>query len=95
MTITHLSHFGLEKIGDTNDSIIFAGSLAACRRMAFAHGLEVDRYEGSIVSSDSGFATYTTATPESFSFCYFKQGGFICKARDGYSLLIRKEDWND
>lgn len=94
MTATHISHFGLTQIGQTADSIVFEGSLGACRRMAFAHGLEVEKYEGQTVSIEGGRATMAPASADKFTWCFFKQGGFICKTRDGWSLLLRMETWN-
>jgi hypothetical protein len=93
MTITHLSHFGLTVIGQTADNMIFEGTLAACRRMAFAHGMEIDRYEGRTVSIEGRRATYTTASENDFSFCWLKQGGFINKTRDGYCLVMPMNVW--
>lgn len=95
MTSTHISHFGLEKIGETNDTIIFQGTLANCRRMAFAHGLEIEKYEGYILSSDSAGAVYTTADSKNFSRCLFVQGGMIQKTQGGYCLVMRQDAWKN
>lgn len=93
MMHTHLSHFGLVKIGETNDSIIFAGSLAACRRMAFAHGMEVSRYEGRTIAIEGSRAFTTPADSGNFTWMHFQDGGFIVKGRDDYSLLIPQNVW--
>lgn len=94
MVITHLSHFGLEKIGETKDTVIFSGSLANCKRLAFAHGMEVEKYEGYIVSSDSAGAVYTPADGKNFSRILFKTGGMIQKCQTGYALVMPVAVWN-
>lgn len=93
MTITHLSHLDLTKIGETRDSILFEGSLAACRRMAFAHGMEVEKYEGATVGMDGSRAFTIPADANSFVWCFFRGGGFIQRGRDNYCLLIPMAVW--
>lgn len=93
MTMTHLSHFEITKIGQTEDNVVFEGSLAACRRLAFAHGMEVDRYEGRTVSIDNGKAICVPADDKDFSCCWFKGSGLIIKSRDGYCLVMPMTAW--
>lgn len=93
MTLTHTSHFGLTLLSQTDDNIVFEGSLSACRRMAFAHGMEVDRYEGRTISIDGRRATYTPADEKHFSICWFKGSGLIVKSRDGYCLVMPLAVW--
>ena len=83
----------LTKVGQTADSVIFEGSLAACRRLAFAHGMEVERYEGRTISIDGRHAVYAPADEKGFSFCWFKGGGLIHKARDGFVLVMPIRVW--
>lgn len=93
MTLTHLSHFGLTLLRETADNVVFEGSLAACRRMAFAHGMEVDRYEGRTVSVNAGRAVTTPASEGDFSVCWFKGSGLVAKTRDGYCLVLPQAAW--
>lgn len=93
MTITNLSHFGLTIIGETRENVIFSGSLADCKRMAFAHGMEVDRYEGRTVSFDRCHATYTPADAKDFSCCWFKGSGLIMKCDGCYCLVMPLAKW--
>lgn len=93
MTITHLSHFGLTRIATTETNVLFEGGKGACKRLAAAHGMEVERYEGAITGSDCGIGHYLPATPESFSRCFYKGGGLIQKTRDAYCLVMPKEIW--
>lgn len=95
MTLTHLSHFGLSQIGQTSDNILFEGSLAACKRMAFAHGMEIERYEGFLVGCDGSHATYTQADSRSFSRILLRNGGMIQKTRDGFCLVMPNSAWEN
>ena len=45
MIHTHSSHVGLDKVAETPDSIIWAGSLGACKCWAAAHGCETEEME--------------------------------------------------
>lgn len=93
MTITHLSHFGMTLVAETDDNVVFSGKLADCRRMAFSHGLEIDRYEGQTISSENGKSIQAPADANKFVWAFFKQGGFILKGRDDWSLLMPKAVW--
>lgn len=93
MTATHLSHFGLTHFATSGESIMFHGSKADCKRMAFAHGMEVEKYEGRALGCDGGRLLSAPADSENFSFCFFKGGGFIHRERDGYLLLMPLEVW--
>jgi hypothetical protein len=93
MTITHLSHFGLTVIGQTTDNIIFEGPLQDCRRMAFAHGMEVDRYEGRTLAIDGRGAILAPADASNFSCCWFKGSGLLMKTRDAYCLVMPMSIW--
>lgn len=93
MLVTHPSHFGLEMIGNTSTSVVFQGSLADCRRMAFAHGMEIAKYEGRTISINSGHAIMAPASENSFSLCWFKEGGMIAKTQDAYALVIPKRTY--
>jgi hypothetical protein len=93
MTITHLSHFGLEIIGQTNDSVVFVGQLGACKQMAAAHGMEIERYEGFVVSSGPQGATFTPANPKNFSRIWFRDGGMIQRGRDNFTLVMPRKLW--
>lgn len=93
MTITHISHFGLKNIGITSDNVLFSGSKGACKRMASAHGMEVEKYEGRILGSDCGIAATMTADSETFSICWFIGGGMVIKGRDDYTLVMPLGVW--
>jgi hypothetical protein len=97
MTITHLSHFDAELIAETKDNVIFLGTLAACRRLAFAHGMEVERYEGPILSSIGGIAQYASADAKNFAICWFVGRGMIIKVGigDDYSLVMPVNVWKN
>ena len=88
--IGHLSHYGLEKVGETPDNIIFSGTLAACRGMAFAHGLEIVRTEGRILSINGR----STTTNETDVVRYVLTQGMIQRCRDGWSLVMPLAVWN-
>ena len=94
MTLTHLSHFDLTEIGRTDDNVILEGSLAACKRIAAAHGLEVVRYEGMITGSDGNRATYAPVDMARPSLIYLTRG-MIVRGRDGYSIVIPMDVWNN
>ena len=93
MTITHLSHFDVELISETSGNVVFAGTLAACRRMAFAHGLEVDRTEGATISSENGRGVYAPADSNAPTMTWLKPSGLIAKGRDDYTLVMPKDRW--
>ena len=93
MTMTHVSHFGLDLIRETTESLVFVGGLGACKRMAAAHGMEIDRYEGFLVSSDSHGGVFTPASPKSFSRILYRGGGMVQKGRDDYTLVMPRRVW--
>lgn len=81
----------LEMIGNTSTSVVFQGSLISCRRMAFAHGMEIAKYEGRTISIDCGHAIMSPASKDNFSICWFKEGGMIAKTQDAYALVMPKD----
>jgi hypothetical protein len=93
MTLTHLSHLDLTEIARTGDSIVFEGTLAACKRMAFAHGMEIERYEGPILSMNGGVAQYGMASETRPAAIWFKNGGLIIKGRDNYCFVMPLGVW--
>ena len=93
MTITHPSHFDVREINRTSDSIVFSGTLAGCRKLAFAHGMEVAEYCGRLIEFDGVRAVSAPATPADFSVCYFVGGGLIHRGRDGYTLVMPMSVW--
>lgn len=93
MTKTKKPLFGLTPVGDSDTSVMFTGTLANCRRMAFAHEMEVDKLEGAILSSDCGHAIYAPVNESAPMWTMFKNGGFIHKGRDNYFLLIPLSIW--
>jgi hypothetical protein len=95
MTLTHLSHFGLEKLAETSTNVVFSGSLAACKRLAFAHGMEVESYEGRCLGMAGGRATVAAADATNFSAVWFKGGGLVLKGRDNYTLVMPLEVWRN
>jgi hypothetical protein len=95
MTITHLSHFGLEKIGETPESIIFEGTLGACKKLAFSHGCEISQSQGRILGCDGGRAHFDTTTMTSH---WLKSetgdhAGLIQKTRDAWALVLSRKVW--
>lgn len=93
MVIAHLSHYELEHIATTADSAIFSGTLAACKRMAAAHGMEIERYEGCIISCDGSTAIYAPASESQPNRIIYKSGGMIQRCQDGYSLVMPIGVW--
>lgn len=91
MTITHLSHFGLEEVGRSNENLILEGTLAACKRMAAAHGLEVVTTEGRTIGSDGKNAIVNTATVVR----YLLTAGMIERTRDAWALVMPLTVWQD
>lgn len=95
MTATHLSHFGLKMTGESEDRVFFEGSLANCKRMAFAHGCQVSSEEGPILESGGGKAIYAV-TPIVTYWLVDETGdhaGMIKKIQDGWILLLSREVW--
>lgn len=95
MTMTHVSHFGLTLLSETSTGLVFEGSLGACKRMAFAHGLEVDEVRGPILGSVNGVATYGHLNPERPMSMTFKGGGLVQRAQDGYCLVLPRSVWEN
>lgn len=95
MTTTHLSHFGITKLGESRDSIIFAGTLAACKRLAAAHGMEIESYRGRTVSTDCGRAIYAPSSPDSFVSATYVGGGLLHKGQDDWALVMPLEVWRN
>jgi hypothetical protein len=93
MTIAHISHYDLTEIGRTSDNIVFSGSLGACKRMAAAHGMEVESMEGAITGCDGNRATYLPPDESKPALAWFKGGGLIIRGRDDYSLLMPLAVW--
>lgn len=95
MLITHPSHFGLEKIAETETSVVLTGSLANCKRIAAAHGMEVDSYEGCLVSCDGSHAVYAPVDESKPNRIWYKNGGLIQRGRDDYSVVIPRNVWDN
>jgi hypothetical protein len=93
MTLTHLSHFDVKQIGATDDNVIFEGTLAGCRRLAFSHGMEVESYQGRTTGMGGGRTYSESADATNFSCCWFKGGGLLIKGRDGYCLVMPRTTW--
>lgn len=93
MIVTHTSHFGLNIDSRTEDSVVLSGTKANCLRMAAVLGLEIERYEGRTLSLINGVGFSESADRSNFTWCYFRQGGFIHRGRDEYSLVVRMADW--
>jgi hypothetical protein len=91
MTQTHLSHFGLTIIGRTNDNVVLCGTLANCKRIAFAHGLEIIKELHPILSMCGGKATENTAKVSGFEL----SRGLIIKGRDNWTVCIPADVWNE
>jgi hypothetical protein len=91
MTTTHLSHLDLELCGKSDSSVVLSGSLAACKRIAFAHGLEIVGTEGRITGTTGGIASHNTADIVR----YVLNQGMIQKCRDDWSIVIPLEVWNE
>lgn len=93
MTLTHLSHFGLELLATTTTGAVLCGSLANCKRMAAAHGMEVDKYEGRLLSYVNGFATTAPVDMTQPVRITYKNGGMVQKCVDDYTLVIPMAVW--
>lgn len=96
MTMTHLSHFGLTHTGTLHDSVYLEGTLAACKRMAFAHGCTISGEEGRIIEMGSSGAIcnmnditgYWLAGPDG------EHAGMIHRGRDGWTLVLNRQIWD-
>lgn len=97
MTITHLSHYGLTLVETTNDSAVLSGRLADCKRMAAAHGMEIDRYEGQTISIANGRAVHAPADENRPAIIWYKGSGIIARstAEGEYTLVMPVELWNE
>lgn len=79
----------LELLGKPDNNYVFQGTLAACRRLAFANGKEVEQYEGRIIGMAGGVVTREVGTADKFNFCWLKGGGLIHRVPDNkYCLVI-------
>lgn len=61
--------------------------------MAFAHGMEIDRYEGQIIAINNGKALYAPVNEKSYTTIWFKGSGLITKGRDDWSLVMPVKLW--
>jgi hypothetical protein len=93
MTITHTSHFGLTLINTTETSAVFCGTLSACKRMAFAHGMEIEQYEGRVVAINGRHATFAPVDESNPNRIWFVNGGMIQKTPGDYTLVMPIEVW--
>lgn len=91
--MTRLSHFDVKEVARTETNVIFSGTLAGCRKLAFSHGMEVEKYEGRTISFDSRGAVKAPADANNFSACWFKGAGLLMKGRDDYSLVMPLAVW--
>ncbi len=94
-TIAHLSHYDLTEIGTTSTNILFSGTLGACKRMAAAHGMEIEKYEGYVIGINGNQATYTPASATSFSRIWFVDGGMIQRCQGDFTLVMPLEVWRN
>lgn len=94
MTNTHVSHFGLNLINKTTTSVVFSGELSACKRMAFAHGMEISNYEGQTVACNGGRSIQTPVDTKNPNRIWFVDGGMIQRCPDDYTLVMPIEVWN-
>lgn len=94
MTTTHLSHYGLQLVATTADNVVLAGSLADCKRMAAAHGMDIQGYEGCILGAVGGIATYQQLDAARPNRIVYVGGGMIQRGRDDYSLVMPRAVWN-
>jgi hypothetical protein len=96
MVITHLSHYGLETLGQTTDSIVLEGTLANCKRMAFAHGLEITRSNTRLLSFNGSYAVYSSGDYVSYELTDANGlTGLIQKTRDGWALVMPLKLWEE
>ena len=95
MTTTHLSHFGLTKTHETDTRVYFEGTLADCKRIAFAHGCEIIDEEYRILEMN-GTSVITDSTTVT---CYWladqtgEHAGLIHRGRDAWTLAISRAAW--
>ena len=94
MTNTHISHFGLEFTAQTLTSVVLSGTLANCKRIAAAHGMEIDRTEGRIVSCDGDNAIYSPTSGDKPNRIVYKNGGMIQRCANDYAIVIPVDVWN-
>jgi hypothetical protein len=87
MTIKHISHFGLEQVGQTEDNILFSGSLSACKRLAAFHGCSVKSEERMIETPK--IARYWLETHDG------QHGGSIHIGRDDWTLVLPVKVWQE
>lgn len=92
MVHMHLSHYGLKEIARSSTSIVLEGTLANCKRMAFAHGLEIVKANTRLISFDGSHAVY--AGGEDYVSYELSPRGLIHKGRDAWTLVMPIEVWN-
>jgi hypothetical protein len=95
MSITNLSHFGLTEIGRTADNIILEGTEEACKRIAFAHGLEIVAPWYPTIRTDCAAGAVLDC---SRIVGWNLTRGFILRAdyaRDSYHMLIPMQIWEE
>lgn len=82
MITTHLSHYGLELVAKGTDTVVMTGCMSACKRMALAHGLELDNHVED-TSAAAGVTLYT-------------EGAVIIKGAtwDGSTLILPRRIWD-
>ncbi len=93
-TQIHVSHLGLTEIDDNPNSILFLGSLAACKRMAFAHGCELKGPEFKRMGMGKDNVNQNIITAWNLE----DQKGrhsLIQRDRDGWVLILNKETWDN
>lgn len=93
MTFTHTSHFNLEMIATTEQNVLFEGALSACKRMAFAHGMEIERTEGTVAAINGRNAVYNPANESNPNRIWFVNGGMIQRVPGGYVLVMPVQVW--
>lgn len=95
MTITHVSHFGLELLNTTETGVVLCGTLGNCKRMAAAHGMEIREYEGRLISYNGFRGTYEPVDMKKPNRIWFKNGGMIQRTPGDYTLVIPRKVWED
>jgi hypothetical protein len=95
MTTTHLSHFDLTQSGLTGDRVYLDGTLAACKRMAFAHGCAIAGEEGRIIEINEGRAicNMNDITAYWLADANGEHAGMIHKGRDAWTLALDLKVW--
>jgi hypothetical protein len=63
--------------------------------MAFAYGMEIEKYEGRITGFVGRTATYLPVDEAKPNAIIFKGGGLIQRGRDNYALVMPLEVWRN